>query len=696
MPSGKFKSKFIRHWGKFSLLVLLLLIIGLWLSAIDAERRYKNLISVVVYDRNQTPISIKENSKGHYVHEFISLPPNFEKLLIKKEDKYFLHHPGINPVSTIRAAIQYAKGGKAGGSSTITQQLAKNLLKTESDRTLKNKLTESFYAFGIELFNSKKTIINMYVNTAYFGNQIQGFDTASRAYFDKPLSETTHNEQISLLATLSHPSARNPWEKDNIDYALFLNERISPDEVFAAPVTTKEYSLQKDSYFELRTSGVYCENTCQTTIDEKISKNIRTILDRHIKSGWSRNIKNGAVVVIDAKNSELLSLVGSRNPNSQLDGDQINMAIEPRPIGSTIKPFIYAKGFTDGLRPYSIVDDREYKYPIATGYSLYPKNYDGLYRGEITLHEALSNSLNVPSVKILEYIGLENFYLLLDESLKFSPIQNYDSYQYGIALGGLEMDLLTLTHYFTVFPQKGSLSPLTVLKSSDNNFNLPPQSNITQTVDVFDEEYVELVHAIISDRFTGVNQFGVANNLNLSISDYGVKTGTSRDFHDSWVVGYTPDFVVGVWLGNSQNLPLEQVSGQSGAGAVWHDVMEYLLATPYNNGGSIDIKHLERYTIDSNEEWGLRGDIITDHRNLLQEDNLILSLHEGDEFELTNNTIIPLKSRKPVLWSINENELEYAKETTFNPTKAGTYEVFALDESTGVRESLLIHLTIPQ
>lgn len=694
---SNFFLKFLGRYKKISLVILLLLmLLGAWFISMDALSRYEDLLSDVIYDRNGVPISIAQNSKGHYVHEVSIIPDDFKELLIKKEDRFFNFHLGINPLSTTRAVSNYITKGKAGGSSTLTQQLAKNLLRTEVNRNFLNKLIEAVYSISIEIFNSKEEILLMYTNSVYLGNQVQGFDTASYAYFGKALKETTHSEKISLLATLSYPGTRNPWGRENTEFSIGLNNRISPGETFIGPETTSKYSFQHDSFFELRTAGVGCDETCTTTIDDQLTNSIRDILYRHIEEGFEKKIRNGAVVVINPQNEELLAIVGSRNPNSEENGNQINMAIEPRPIGSTVKPFIYVKGFEEGLRPYTIVEDREYKYPIATGFSLYPKNYDGQYRGEVTLHEALSNSLNVPSVKVLEYIGLENFYSFLSEDLKFTPIQDYRSYQYGIALGGLEMDLMTLTHYFTMFPRKGSIAPIKILKASGENFGLPPQSDFKDKVDVVSEEYVELVHAIISDRYTGVNQFGLEGNLNLTQQGYGVKTGTSRDFHDSWVVGYTPDFVVGVWIGNSENEPLEQVSGSSGAGAVWHDVMEYLLASDYNQKTQLKQNNIERFLIDNNDEWGIRGDVPREHKDLLQEDNLILSIHAGDTFELNDNLTIPLRARKALEWSINGEKKGISEEISFTPKTAGTYEVSAYDEETGLREIIIVNVVMKE
>lgn len=672
----------------------LLLLISSWILATNAEHKYQEQISAVIYDRHETPISIKENTKNHYVYQIDFLPSPFINLLLHKEDRFFYYHPGINPISSLRALYIFVTTGKSGGSSTLTQQLAKNLLGTESNRTVMNKIVEALYALSIELYYSKAEVLQMYANTVYLGNQVQGFETASQAYFAVPLSETTVSQQLGLLATLSHPSTRNPWMEDNQLYAAGLQRTLLTDGEYATPEVTSQFSFQRDSFFELRTAGVECTKTCQTTIDNSLTNDLREILKRHIDTSRPRNVRNGAVVVINPQTTELLAFIGSPDPTSQTSGNQINMAISPRPIGSTIKPFIYAEGFAAGLRPYSLVEDREYKYPIATGFSLYPKNYDGQYRGEVTLHEALSNSLNVPTVKVLEYVGLESFYRFLLDDLQFQPIQDLDSYQYGIALGGLEMDLLTLTHFFTLFPQHGILSPLQILQDRSNNFDLPPQSTINATEQIIDEGYVELVQAIISDRLAGVNQFGLKSNLNLNSKNYTVKTGTSRDFHDSWVVGYTPDFVVGVWLGNVENEPLEQVSGQTGAGAVWHDVMEYLLASDYSTDQTFSYTHLERMTIENSDEWGLRGDPVAAHRELLLGSNLILTPHTDDTFILTPNISIPLRSRTEATWTANGQLMGTGTEVSFSPTKIGSYELHAATDTQS--EYLQVHITQPE
>ena len=676
--------------------ILALSLLGTYVLYRDAMERYDTLLSVVIFDRKGIPITTEQNAKGHYAYTLTSLPPHFKTLLIQKEDHFFYYHPGINPISTLRALMGYVKTGSAGGSSTITQQLAKNLLATESTRTLKNKLKESIYAVSIELFTDKDELLNMYANTVFLGNQVQGFETGSRAYFNKPLDRTTPHEQIALLATLSHPSSRNPWQEANTEFARALYTRLALPDTFTPPLITKGYAFQATGAFELTSAGITCTSTCITTLDVTLMEQLRAFLALRIEEERERGARNGAIVVIDAHTEELLALVGSPDPSRESDGGKINMALAPRPIGSTIKPFIYLRGFMDGLRPYTLVDDREYKYPIATGFSLYPKNFDGAYHGIMTLHSALSNSYNVPTVKVLEYIGLAPFYTFLEDALHFTPIAPLDSYQYGIALGGLEMDLLTLTHYFTLFPRGGTIAPLDVhISTLESSPALPPQSTITKEEHIASPAYVALVHKIISDRITGVDQFGLKSNLNLTIPEYGVKTGTSRDFHDSWVVGYTPDLVVGVWLGNSENEPLLQISGGSGAGMIWHDAMEYLATTPYYRTRIFPDSDVRGIPIGNSIEWGLPEDTVQEHERILLSDSIIVNPHENDTFELHSNTTIPLRAREIVSWSVDGIPVGTGTEIVWQPTEVGTYTITATNSDTMHVETVSVVITPP-
>lgn len=653
-------------------------------QASKLESMYYAQFSHAITDRRGAVLLRYPNQKGHYSSLHENVPPRLHELLLRKEDRFFYYHPGVNPFSLARAFFNRIISGKQGGGSTITQQLAKILLGNERERTLANKFHELLSTFALESRYTKEEILIMYENVAYFGNQAQGFAEGSMVYFGKQIENLTDIELLSLTGTLASPSAHNPWKETNIRITNMLAEQFEIATSTRALTSKTEHAFQQPSFFEITSIGLSCEATCITTLDIGLQETLRSILARHLEKTAGARGTNGAIVVIKTPENELLAMVGSPHPGSQKNGSEINMALSPRPIGSTIKPLLYLKGFETGLRPYSIVEDREYKYPIATGYPLYPKNFDGTYRGKITLHEALSNSLNVPSVKVLEHIGLENFYDFLLHDLHFHPLQELKTYQYGIALGGLEMDLLTLTHYFTIFTNSGKLTPLTLLinpRAGTIATKLPPQATARESREIVPVPYIELVNKILSDRATGVEQFGLTSNLNLTQLNYAVKTGTSRDFHDSLVIGYTPDFIIGVWLGNSENQPLKQISGQSGAGNIWHDAMEYLFTTSYNKKTPFSFANIEQIPIENSLEFGFHGENPEKYRHVLEADNLILTPHTNDTFEFIRGTVIPLEARMDAHWTVNGISLGTGKKISLHPKHTGNYEIIAEENS---------------
>lgn len=654
--------------------------------------RYNSLESVRMDDRNGITLTLSPNTKGVYAQYTSALPPRVKELLIKKEDRFFYFHPGINPGSILRALYQYTNNYRISGSSTITQQLVKNLLGNEQNRSLFNKIVEMFYSVDLELFASKDEIVTMYANTAYMGYQVQGLSSASELYFDKKLDALSDAQITTLLATLSSPSTQNPWQDKGARAAENLAKKLGIhfDASLLNIVKKRPYAPPRN--FELASMREGCMTTCETTLDSQITDSLRKILNQHVQKGWDAGARSGAIVVIKLPENEILSIVGTPDTKSHENGQQINMAVQHRPIGSTAKPFIYLEGFTKGLRPYTLVNDREYKFPIGSGFPLYPKNYDGAYRGWVTLHSALSNSLNVPTVKVLQYVGLNNFYDFLEHSLGFIPLQDLDTYKYGIALGALEMDPLTLAHYLSIFPEGGVLKPLRLyLKGATTQTIATPMSKLIPEKQVADPALTQLVSKVLNDRLAGVQQFGLSSSLNLSQSNYAVKTGTSQDYHDSWAVGYTPDFLVVVWFGNPDNTPLKHVTGQSGAGGVWHDAMELLMSSPYNKKTPFDFSHVRDFSIKGTADFGLVGDTPADHRNLLPDDTLILSPQDGDTFLKETYTSIPLISSENVSWYSNKKFLGTGNRIIFAPHEPGDYDIKALGAS-GTSKHIIVHI----
>lgn len=638
---------------------------------------YNSQKSTILKDRNGNEIFILPNKKGNFARYLNEIPPRLKELLIKKEDKYFYYHFGFNPVSIIKVVLSKLGIGERKASSTITQQLVKILLGKEFERNLKNKLIELFYALSLEIHLSKDEILKMYANSIYFGNKAQGIKEASYLYFDLPPELLTEGQILQLLATISNPKEQNPAQYKNRKIAIFLSQKFGLDQkklIFDDPETVKEnikkYSHFDNSYFEIKDFLKNISRDIQLTIDSQLTERVREILKRNIEILNPKNVKNGAAIVIKLPENEILTLVGSPNPKSFNFGYQINMVDKARAVGSTIKPFIYLKAFEKGLRPYTLVEDREYKYITALGFPLYPKNFDWKYRGKINLHYALSNSLNVPAVKVLEYVGLEEFYNFLEKDLGFKPIQSLENYQLGISLGALEMSLFDLAKYFTIFPNGGVLKDLKILKDKNQNFEKQ----------ISEPEYIQLINKILKDRKTGIEQFGFASNLNLFQKNYALKTGTSRDFRDSWVIGYTPDFLVGVWIGNADNSPMDGISGQIGAGKIWSEIMELLFNSEYNKKTSFKFDLIEEFpNSEGGIDFGLKNDDYQKIKNFLieKDSSLILKPHDGDFFLFEKGTQIILEAEENVKWFVDGNLIGEGKTNVFLPERAGFYQIEA-------------------
>ncbi len=667
-----------------SCLSILVLIFAIFISIKLANAKnlliksYLNNQSEIIKDRNNIILKIKENNRGDYSENINFLPKEFTKALIKKEDKTFYFHPGINIKSTIRAFFDYFIIHKKTASSTITQQLAKILLSQENKRTLNNKIKELFYTFSLEAYLPKTQILQMYENSIYFGNKVEGIKLASTYYFNTT-PELLNKDQInSLLETMPNPASFNPFAQNS-----------NSKEVLKLKSNFKKY-INNNNYFEISNlignasyNGLPWQTTTITTIDSALTDKLREILKRNLENLSTKKATNGAIMVLKYPENEVLSIVGSPDPTNTENGSQINMATQSRPIGSTIKPFIYVKGFEKNLRPYTTVEDKEYKYLINDNFAFYPKNYDYQYRGLVNLHYSLSNSLNVPTVKVLEYYGIDNFYNLLTKDLEFKPTQNISNYELGIALGGFEMDLMTLSYYFSIFSQNGNLLPLKLFQN--NSINLS-STNFDQNKKISEEKYIELINKILSDRKTGVDQFGSSSDLNLDGADYAVKTGTSREFHDSYTIGYTKDFLVAVWVGNSNNTAMDEVSGQTGAGRIWHEAMNLLINSDYNKNNKFEFNNIKEYQDGNNTEYGLINDNYNKYKNLLQDNSIISKPHNADEFQLETTTQIPLQSENIVDWYINNKYVNTSKEYIFKPEKKGTYNIKAINKNDNNKE----------
>lgn len=664
----------------------------------NIDNIYLTRESTKYLDKNDSLLALLQNNQGYYSNYLEEIPKLLKYLLLKKEDKYFYYHFGLNPFSIFRNIYSKTRDINS-ASSTITLQLAKILLSHEKERTLINKAKEIYVALALETFKSKDDILLMYMNSVFLGNNIQGFQTASRLYFDESIEHLNKSEIISLLVTLNSPSTTNPFTAKNTKKSNLIYKYLNLDSLKFNEITKKEEQKLRNKFNKCKKSDAYFElssldipnKTTKFTIDKNLTKKIRKLTYAKIQSLFEKNAFNASVIVIKFPENELISLIGSPNPEITDSEYKINMALRPRQIGSTVKPFIYTKGFEYGLRPYTLVNDREYKYNIASGQALYPKNYDYSYNGNVPLSYALANSLNVPTVQVLNFISTRKFSDFLLKDLEFTPYQDLDTYQLGIALGELDMTLLELSHFFTIFAQNGYLKPLTLIKNSAYNFSDLPKSLILDKK-IFDKKFIDLTNSILSDRQKGIGQFQAKSYLNLPYDNYCVKTGTSDEFRDSLAIGYTKDYLVGVWVGNANFEKMDGVSGQSGAGKIWHDIMILLHNnSEYNKNTKFNLNNVTYFDYSGTNEPGLTDDNYKKIRNILKYDDLILSPHLNDVFLFEKNMSITLSASQPVTWNINDLIVNNKKNYNWKPTKSGKFQIIAKTKD-GEEQSIIIQI----
>lgn len=679
-------------------ITVLVIVLFVWSGSVsDAlHGAYEKERSIEVRDRNGELLQILPNQKGQYMTQ-ATTSARVRELTIKKEDRFFYYHLGVNPISMLRSFFSLTFYHQHVGGSTITQQLVKNVLGHENDRTIKNKLIETAEAIALELHTSKEDILSMYLSSAYFGNQIEGFEGASQYYFRKPTSELTDGEIVRMLALLSAPSF-DPYSAGNTLRAVNIGKRIGVSVITPyKPIPRSLKIIKKDpAMFELAGLEKFtdCRVDCRLTIDRELTAKIREVVNGQLDTKQFDSVSNAAVVVIKlgnkADNNHLLAVVGTPNPYGGGEGKQINMALAARPIGSTWKPFIYGKALEKGARPYTIIDDSEYRYEIGTGFAFYPKNYDGMYRGEVTLNYALSNSLNVPAVRALQFDEIGPFNTFMEDSLGLKPRQSLDTYQLSVALGGLEMDPLLLANYFTVFPREGILAPLDLIVNKP--VDIPMASHQSAPKRIFNSTTTELLTKMLSDRLMGVEQFGLESNLNLPFSQYAVKTGTSYDYHDSWTVGYTRDAVVLVWIGNSNNKPMNLLTGARGAGKIWHDVVALLVARGDIVPADFRYNDIIDVATPEGNSFGLMGDDTLRARRIMKNEDIILEPHDNDILKFENNMSVPLRAERSLVWKLDKEVIGEGEKIFWSPEIPGDY-VLTANEKNGTFVAILhIHI----
>lgn len=541
---------------------------------------------------------------------------NIKNATIAIEDKEFYSHNGIKPTSILRAVIKniitldWSQGG-----STITQQVVKNSILT-SKKDISRKLKEVVLALKLEQMLSKDEILSMYLNEIPYGGNIYGIEEASNAFFGKSSNDVTLAEAAYLAALPQAPTYYSPYGKNRdklenrknlVLYEMKQNGFIN-DEEYEKAKNEKVTFLERGSasakalHFVFYTLD-YVKSKYGEDILDKGGLRITTTLNYELQSvaeGIAHdyalenkqkfNAENAAIVAVNPQTGGILTMVGSRDYfDKDIDG-AFNVATAKRQPGSTFKPFVYAKAFEKGYTPETVLFDVKTQFSstcapdnLTTGNGCYsPDNYDNQYRGPITLRNALAQSLNIPSVKVLYLAGINNS-INLARDMGITSLSNKGNYGLTLVLGGGEVTPLEMTAAYGVFANNGvkvETTPIIDIKDKEGNILFKPEQTQRQ---VLPKEISLKISDILSDNVARAPAFGQTSFLFIPGRDVAVKTGTTNDYRDAWIIGYTPNIAVGAWAGNNDNSPMEKKVAGFIVAPMWRAFMDQVLAKTSND-----------------------------------------------------------------------------------------------------------------
>lgn len=575
----------MRHRWKTILTALLVLAAGGWWGAPWLLPLPEALLkpapaSALYLARDGTPLRHLLNEQGTRSAppvKYAEIPATLVHALLAAEDKRFFSHGGIDLLAVMRAGRDNASSGRiVSGASTIHQQLIKNTTPQAGRRTLWIKVIEALQARRLAMSWSREEVLAAYANRISFGNLMTGVATAASGYFHKPLGDLTPAECALLAALPQSPARLNPFR--NLEGVLPRQRRILDkmhelhwldDEQHRVALSQKIVLQRFSGGFEAPHAvemlrGQSNATTIRTTLHATLQQQVETIMAQRLEALKGRHVTHAAVVVIENASGAVLALAGSRDFFAK-DGGQLNGAWAPHSPGSAIKPFTYEIAFEHGATPASIVADLPVEFGTASG-TYRPENFSLRSYGPMTYRYALGNSLNISAVRVLDSIGGAEALLPKLRELGLSTL-NEDAAHYGLGLtiGNASVRLVELTNAYACLARLGRYKPWTLLLDE----------RAVEERRVLSENESWLIADILSDNQAREMAFGGWSVLRLPFK-CAVKTGTSSTFRDNWTLGYTPKFTVGVWVGNFDNTPMQDVSGVTGAGPIFRDVMLHL------------------------------------------------------------------------------------------------------------------------
>ena len=574
--------------------------------------------STKIYDRSGKIVLFDffEDKRRRVINgEDISI--HIKNAIITAEDANFYTHSGIRPTAIVRAVFTnlFSLGFTQGG-STITQQLVKNSLLT-SEKTISRKLKEWVLSIKIEKEYTKEEILAFYLNEIPYGGTIYGVSEATSFFFNKTPGEVTIAESVYLASLPKAPSYYSPFganrdkleqRKNNILKKMFDSDIITLDEYNEAVneevtfLSNKDSSIQAPHFVffvrrqleklfpgkDINTLGL----SVITTLDYELQKKAEEIVKRYaIENEEKFNAENAGAVVIEVETGDILAMVGSRDYlDEEIDG-AFNVTLANRQPGSVFKPFAYAVAFDKGYTPETVLFDVETQFqdgcsPDDFGneeeveseieneaedacYS--PENYDGVFRGPITMRDALAQSINLAAIKTLYLAGLNKTFNLA-KNMGLGTLTDPSRYGLTLVLGGGEVRLLDMTNAYAVFARDGEFleykSIVNVINKDGKEVVLPKQ----KTRNSLNKQPARTINDILSDNVARAPAFGERSALYFPSHSVAAKTGTTNDYRDAWIVGYSPDVAVGSWAGNNDNSPMEKKVAGFIVAPMWNEI----------------------------------------------------------------------------------------------------------------------------
>ncbi|HCM37183.1 MAG: Penicillin-binding protein [Candidatus Gottesmanbacteria bacterium GW2011_GWB1_43_11] len=558
-------------------------------------------VTTQIFDRSGNLLYEIHGDEDRKPVPLVQIPKFVKQATIAIEDRNFYFHPGFSLTSIARAARETFINHNTQGGSTITQQLIKNALLTP-EVSFQRKLKELILAFWAERIYSKDQILEMYLNQVPYGGIAWGIEAAAETYFGKKVADLTLAEAAYLAGLPAAPTLYSPYgtrpELAQVRQREVLARMVDEDYItqtdataaLSAPIQFRpQVTNIKAPHFVMYVRDLITKQfgsrivdqgglRITTTLDLPTQEKVQEIVTNNVNDLAKLRVGNGAAIVTDPKTGDILAMVGSKDYFSSQDGN-VNVVLSERQPGSSIKVVNYAAGLQNGLTAASVIDDAPISFPNPGQAAYTPVNYDSKFHGLVTIRSALANSYNIPAVKVLNRIGVPTM-ITAGRAMGISTWEDDSRFGLALTLGGGEVTLLDMAKVYGVLANSGKRTELeSILKITDYTGRVYYEKDNPKTTQTLPAEIAFILSSILSDNRARTPAFGPNSALVIPGKTVAVKTGTTNDKRDNWTLGYTPSLVVGVWVGNNDNSPMDQylTSGVTGAAPIWNQIMQGLL-----------------------------------------------------------------------------------------------------------------------